>query len=172
MAQINFDPNDYEPSKGFDILPAGQYTVMITNSDIKLTKAGDGEYVWIEYTVLDGEHENRRLWSNHNVKNKNEEAEKIAKSEMSAICAACGIKGRLDDTNQLHDVPMRVGVSIRRGKDGYADQNQIRSWAPANATRETAAPAQQDQRRSPPPPRAPSAPPAKPVPAWKKQPSA
>ena len=38
-------------STGFDPLPAGWYFATITESELKTTKAGNGEYISIKYEV-------------------------------------------------------------------------------------------------------------------------
>lgn len=115
MAQFQFKaseaPASTMPTRG--PLPAGQYEVIISNSDIKATKAGDGEYIELEMQVTDGEHSGRRLWERLNISNPNKKAEDIAKAALGELCVACGIDD-MTDTEQLHDIPLLAVVEIDR----------------------------------------------------------
>ena len=42
MATLNFNANEVEPSTGFDPIPAGKYQAVITDSEMKPTKTGNG----------------------------------------------------------------------------------------------------------------------------------
>jgi hypothetical protein len=55
MVQINFDASQVDPSVPFEVLPSDKYLVEITHSEMKVTKAGDGSYLELELTVLDGQ---------------------------------------------------------------------------------------------------------------------
>nr|MBA2479818.1 DUF669 domain-containing protein [Planctomycetota bacterium] len=65
MSLINFDATQFEPSTGKDPVPAGKYIAAIVESTMKPTKSGNGQYLEIEYQILDGEHKGRKLWSRH-----------------------------------------------------------------------------------------------------------
>ena len=52
MTQLNFDASQVDPSVPFEVLPSDKYIVEITKSEMKPTKAGDGAYLELEYTVL------------------------------------------------------------------------------------------------------------------------
>jgi len=45
MASLNFNANDIEPLGSFDPLPIGEYTVVISASEMKDTKTGKGQYL-------------------------------------------------------------------------------------------------------------------------------
>ena len=55
MATINFNANEVEPSVGFEAIPAGKYQAVIVDSDMKPNKAGTGEYLQLEFEVIEGE---------------------------------------------------------------------------------------------------------------------
>lgn len=145
MAQFNFNVNDAPVAqpRTYGPLPAGDYPVVITKSDLKPTKAGTGHYIELELQVTDGEHTGRRLWERLNVDNPNKQAEDIAKAALGQLCAAVGVLD-MEDTEQLHDIPFVVAVEIDRKEP---DRNRIVSYmgasapAPAPAPRAPAAPA-------------------------------
>lgn len=131
MARFSFNSNDApamtSPSRG--PLPAGQYEVVITKSDIKPTKAGTGEYIELEMQVVDGPHSGRRIWERLNVSNPNKQAEDIAKAALGALCVATG-KLDMEDTEELHDIPFIVSLEIDR-KD--PERNRVMGYGQASA---------------------------------------
>jgi hypothetical protein len=130
MANLNFDATTVEPNTGFDPIPPGRYNVMLTDSDYMPTKAGDGHYLKLTFKVIEGEYINRLIWSNLNLDNPNPKAVEIAQRELSALCRACD-RLQIDDSQELHGIPISAQVKIRKGTGGYADQNTISAFKPA-----------------------------------------
>ena len=91
MATLNFNANEVEPSVGFDAIPAGKYQAVIVDSDMKPNKAGTGEYLQLEFEIIDGEYKGRKVWERLNLANPNAQAVAIARGRLSAICRAVGV---------------------------------------------------------------------------------
>jgi hypothetical protein len=102
MAALNFNAAKVEPQQSFDALPPGRYEVIISESEMKDTKAGTGQYLQLTWTVVGGQHEGRKLWSRLNLVNPNATAVSIAERELSAICHCVGILVP-QDSEELHD---------------------------------------------------------------------
>lgn len=115
MPVFDFDVSTYEAPKrtSFEPLPPGDYNAMITDSQMKITKAGTGEYLELTIQIIDGAHSGRRLWERLNVVNANKVAEEIARSQLNGIKLACNID-KLESSEQLHDVPFVVSLDIDR----------------------------------------------------------
>jgi len=129
MANLNgFNANDVEPSTSFDPLPAGKYLAAITGSEMKSTKAGDGSYLELTLTVLEGEYKNRTLWARLNLDNPNKLAVKIARSELSAICRAVGVMQPRDSV-ELQNLPLVVTVKVKKRDDTGDLVNEIKGYA-------------------------------------------
>ena len=62
MSTINFNANEVEPSTGYDPIPAGKYQAVITESEMKPTKTGNGQYLQLEFEIIEGEYKNRKVW--------------------------------------------------------------------------------------------------------------
>ena len=129
MAQINFNANEVEPTAGFEPLPAGDYVAAIVQSEMKATKAGDGQYLQLNWQVLEGEYKNRIVFDRLNLHNRNETAVKIAQGTLSAICRAVGVMTP-QDSSQLHDIPCRVKVRLTRDQNGDLTNNEIVKYEP------------------------------------------
>jgi len=132
MATLNFDANQVEPSTGKDPIPAGKYVAAITASEMKPTKNGAGQYLELEYQVLDGEHKNRKLWSRHNLQHSNAQTVQIARGELSAICRALGIMTPKDSA-ELHNLPLTVTVKLKKREDNGEMTNEVTAWAKKDA---------------------------------------
>lgn len=130
MAQFKFDANSYTPVGGAAVtrapLPKGEYPAIIIDTDIKTTKAGDGQYIELAMQVIDGEHSGRRIWDRLNVSNPNKQAEDIAKAALQSLCLALGVS-TLTDTGELHDKPFILQLDIDR-KD--PTRNRVMAYLP------------------------------------------
>lgn len=178
MAALNFDANTVAPSEAFSPIPAGDYNMVISHSEMKPTKDGQGWYLELKLTVLDGPHKGRTIFDRLNLGNSNETAVKIAQQTLSAICHATGVL-QVADSGQFHDKPMKVAVKVKPGTTGYPDpKNEVKGYGaisgfapvppPVAAAVPPAAPPVFVPQAAPPvapPPVAPVAPPAPPAPA-------
>ena len=72
MADLRgFDASTVEPATDFDPIPAGKYLGVISDSEFKPTKSGNGNFLELTFEVLEGEYKGRRLWSRLNLDNPN-----------------------------------------------------------------------------------------------------
>ena len=78
MSTLNFNASDVEPNLGFEAIPAGKYTAVITDSEMRETKTGNGQYLWLEFEIIGGDHKGRKLWSRLNLVNPNPDAVRMA----------------------------------------------------------------------------------------------
>jgi hypothetical protein len=146
MADLNFNANEVDPSAGFGLIPRGDYDAVIVSSERKATKSGDGFYLSLTFQIIAGEFQNRKLWSNLNLWNKNEQATQIARGDLSAICRSVGVL-TVKDSSELHNKPLKISLAIKKNKQSDEDENRIvgykaRHAGPATATAApTAAPA-------------------------------
>lgn len=166
-----FDATQVQPQEPFAVIPAGKYKIQAIASEIRATNDGNGQYLWFEHEILDGEHAGRKLFERLNLWNSNQQAVEIAQRTLSAMCHATG-QLHVADSDELHFKPMIVTVRVRPagpGKDGkqYDARNEIRGYEPANGS----APAQAAPATAAPAP-APATPAAAPSAAampWKRK---
>lgn len=178
MAQLGFDASAVEPSAPFEVLPPGKYQVQIVQSEMRPTRAGDGQFLWLEMDILAGPHAGRKLWDQLNLVNRSQQTVEIAQRRLSAICHAVG-RLQVADSEELHFRPMLATVKVKPegpDKQGVHRQakNEIEGYeplpgAPARPAAAPARPAAAPAR----PAAAPSAPHAPPpasgsVPPWRR----
>ena len=142
MANLNgFNANDVEPTTPFEPIPAGKYLAAITASEIKATKKGDGSYLQLEFTVLDGPCKGRKVWDRLCINHPNDLTQKIARGNLSAICRAVGVL-QPRDSAELHNIPLLNTVKCRKRDDNGEIANEIKGYAAAESD-DSPAPAQQ-----------------------------
>ena len=137
-----FDATQIEPMASFDIMPAGKYPMVFTDSEMKDTAAGTGQYLQLTAEIIDGEFKGRKIWVRLNLINPNQTAVDIANREFSSICQAVG-KPYVTDSAELHNIPFLGDVKIEPAKNGYEARNGMKGYAPLAGGSSTPAPARQ-----------------------------
>lgn len=128
MANLNgFNANEVEPAATFDPVPAGKYLAVITESEMKPTKAGTGQYLQLTFQVIEGEFKGRLLWARLNLDNPSAMAVQIARSELSSICRAIGVM-QPRDSLELHSLPLVVSVGCKKRDDTGELANEIKGY--------------------------------------------
>ena len=124
--KIEVSNNDFSP------LAPGIYNAQITDATPKVTKAGNGQYLSLQFTVITQTGNERRVWTNLNLVNPNPVAEDIAKKELASICKAVGIE-------KLPAVELLLGkkLAIKVAVDG--DRNNIKGYRAIAGAQLTAA---------------------------------
>jgi hypothetical protein len=133
-----FDATTVEPNSGYEVLPPGNYLLQIVQSEMRSTRDGSGQYLFLELDVLDGQYAGRKLFDRIHLVNANPEAVQIAQRTLSSICRAAG-KMQVNNSEQLHFIPMRASVRVRPPKGNYGESNTIR-YLPREAAEVVAAP--------------------------------
>ena len=116
----------------FKPLKAGWYPAELVKSELKTTKDKKGKYLSFQFKVTedanDESSEGRFVFTNLNIVNSNETAVKIAHSDLKAICEAVGHKGELEDTVDLHNIPLMIKVSYKPETPDWPAKNEIKGY--------------------------------------------
>jgi hypothetical protein len=124
-----FDAEEVEPQVAGELLPDGWYPAIITRSTTKITNSGNGQYLELEFQVIDGPAKSRRVWDRLNLDNPNATAVEIARASLSAICHAVGVlKPKSED--ELHDKPLEIKVATQPAKGEYGPSNVVKGYRP------------------------------------------
>ena len=134
------DPN--EPNR-FEPLPRGDYECIVIDTNIKDTKAGTGKYIEVTLQVVDGPASGRRLWDRLNYDNPSRPAMEMAKESLDKLCIAVGLTGKMQHTEQLHDIPLIVSVDIDRKDE---TRNRIGDYLKLGGTSSKPAPSVTDKK--------------------------
>lgn len=134
MVALNFSARTVAPNASLEPLPSGTYDAIITNSQEKPTKDGQGSYVEFEFTVRhpDPSLNNRKVFDRLNLRNKSQQAVDIAYGTLSAICHVTQ-RYDIQDTAQLHGIPLKVIVAkVSRDDRPGEFSNDVKGYKDAN----------------------------------------
>lgn len=120
MGEI-FNPNNVEPEDGFKPVPPGWYPATIERAEVRETKAGTGNYLSLQFSILGNSYGNRKVFTNINLKNPNKTCEDIGHRELASLCLALRIAGLQSSDELLNkDLRIKVKVTAPKGKEGEA----------------------------------------------------
>lgn len=127
MAQLGmtFDPNTVAPSTGGGggLHPTGDYEFEIQISEVGPNKKGTGTVLKMEVFNTgrdDADLKGKKIYANINLTNESAQAQSIGQGEFSALCAAIGETGSVEDSEQLHFRPFYARVKHEQAKDWKA----------------------------------------------------
>lgn len=150
MASLSgFDATVVEPSVGFEVMPAGDYTSVITESGYQQNKAGTGEFLKVTFQIIDGQHKGRNIWTQLNLKHPSSQTIQFAQAELSAICRAVGVL-KPNDSQELHNLPLTLVVGVEKRKDTGELTNRIKGYRPKNGNGNHPSPAAAQTSTTPP----------------------
>ena len=150
LSSYNFNAEEIEPSSSFDPIPAGWYKAIISNSEMKPTRDGYGEYLSLTLQVIEGQYENRLVFARLNLKNANDKAVDIARKDLAAICRAVGVMSP-QASEELHDIPLMIKVKVRPASGDYEASNDIGGYKTVEGQDLTPAPKAASKPQTPPP---------------------
>ena len=126
MANLNgFNANEVDPAVGFDPIPAGKYLAIITESEMKPTKAGTGQYLQLTFQVLEGQYKGRLVWARLNLDN-------IAKALLDALEHG----GIYEDDSQIDRLEI-VRASVIKSVAVIVEINEINAIQPHQTENQT-----------------------------------
>ncbi len=129
MSNLNFNAETVEPQSDFSPIPAGEYLVMVTSSEIKDTKSGQGQYLQMTLQVLDGAYKNRLVFDRINTQNTNPIAQEIGQRALSALCHAVNVL-HISNSFQLHNIPFIARLVVTKS-DQYGNSNEVKAYKSA-----------------------------------------
>ena len=139
MAQLNFNAAEIDTTSR-DAIPSGTYEAVVTDSEMRPTKNGQGVGINLTFEILsDGPAKGRKVFVWINYEHPKVEAQRIGREELASLCKAVGVVN-LTDTAQLHDLPLLIAVGIDRNDP---TRNVVKSY------KAKPAPAAQTAQKSP-----------------------
>lgn len=137
MAMLNMNVENVDTSVSYDPVPAGEYVVVVTDSEVKETKTGTGKYLELTLEIQEGEFSGRRIWDRLNLWNQNEKTAEIALRQLAQLAKACG-RGVIGDSSELHGIPVVAIVKVREDAK-FGASNEVKGYKPFQVTATTPA---------------------------------
>lgn len=119
MSNLGFDVSEYETN----VMEPGWQNLFIKDSEIRDNKNKDGRILSLTIVVKDGRYKDRQFFKNLNIFNKSSTAEQIARSEVSKIAKAIGVKAK--DHEELRFKPFQGLLDVEKD-EGYDAKNVIK----------------------------------------------
>ena len=132
MAQLKFNAAEVDTTSR-DAIPSGTYEAVVTDSETRATKNGNGMGINLTFEILsEGPANGRKVFAWINYENASAKAQQIGREELASLCKAVGV-ANLTDTNQLHNLPLMVTVGVDRNDP---TRNVVKKYA-AKAAQQT-----------------------------------
>lgn len=132
LSQLGYSPETTEANTGFDALPAGEYPAVATEAELKDTKAGTGKYLKVTFEIIEGNGKGRKVFTNFNLVNPNQDAVQIGHAQLKEWATAAG-NPNAKDTSELIHKPVVLKLTVKKDEE-YGDGNEVKSYKPYGAT--------------------------------------
>ena len=116
------DENPFAP------IPEDWYEAEIIKSELKDTRDKKGKFLSLNFKVTDGDFDGRFVFTNLNLVNDSDTAVRIARADLKKICMAVGHEGELEDSLDLHNIPMMIKVSVTPETPQWPSKNEIKDF--------------------------------------------
>lgn len=125
--ELNLEDIDENAS---DLLPDGEYNVMVSDIELKDTASGEGKYVAIELTTMgNATNNNRKIWPNYNIVNGNAVAQNIGRAELKKMMKVAGYAKYNDPVmDELRGLKFSAKTKVKKGNDGYSDKVEVKGY--------------------------------------------
>src|SRR5262249_19315129 len=121
-----FDVDTEQGTQPFSLVPPGKYAAEIEDASIGPTKNGAGQLIGLRWRIVEGEYENRVVFSSILIKHTNPDAQRFGKQLFRDICFSAGLTGKVSDLEAVKFKKVSIRVGIQKDKDGiYSDKNKI-----------------------------------------------
>ena len=115
----------------FAPLEAGEYPVMLMESNKMENSKGTGFYWKFVFKVTEGESKGRLLFANLNLIHTNPKAVEMSEMTLGKIATAAGFgEVVIKNTDELHGSEMMVKIVITPATSQYAASNEIKAYLP------------------------------------------
>lgn len=126
MATISFNAAEVQPTS-FDALPPGSYEAVVSNSESRPMKSGNGMGFNFEFEIISGNFKGRKVFVWITFEHRTSpQAQQIGREQLSALCRAVGVT-QLNDTVQLHNLPLMITLGIDKNDP---TRNVVKAYKP------------------------------------------
>jgi hypothetical protein len=128
MPSLNFDASQV-PETSFDPLPAGDYLVWITESDIPTDDQGNQKVTITMEVIEPQQYAGRKAWDSFTLENyQNPKWAETGRQILATVCRAIGVMSPRE-TEELHGIPFCVRLEVDAWKDGSIHNKVVARWS-------------------------------------------
>lgn len=125
---IDFNPVQYDLQTAMEKMPAGWYKAVINAAAIEETAAKNGIYLKLEFKIIDGPFNGRKVYNNFNLKNPNQQTVEIAMKQLATLCGCINKWNRISNTDELLNIPLQIKLSDK----GDSEYNDVKGYRDIN----------------------------------------
>lgn len=126
MAELKVKVHETESWNCVDVVPDGEYTVVVIKSDVRLSRSRKSRRMRLLLKITEGEFSGYRLLDCTYLMHSQPAPVLHGRRKLAALCVATGINA-LGDSSQFHDIPIRIIVRNRYDRNGKP-ASEIREW--------------------------------------------
>jgi hypothetical protein len=124
MASLAGRYDEEADAPSFEVMPAGEYNLELTEAEIKATKDGKGELLKHTIRVIDGPYEGKLIFSNFNLQNANPQTMKMGNEAFKALRDVIDVP-KPEDTDELCFKSFAGIVKVIPKKGEYDEKNDV-----------------------------------------------
>ena len=126
--EILVDLTDVEVNSS-SLLPKGEYAVTVSGAEVKDTFSGTGNYLQVNFKVMEGDRKGSYLKDIFNLNNPNPVAVKIGQERLKKLMIAAGKTNFVLSTpDDLVGLRVLASVDVKK-RDGYKDINDVKEYS-------------------------------------------
>jgi len=142
-----FNPGDHEPAGDFTPLPPGDYHAFIEKAEVKDTKKKDGQYLKLQFSIVEKKFDGRKVFSNINLSNPNQKCVEIGIAEMTSLGLALGLAS-ISDTSELIEKVLLLKLKVKAADGSHEAENEVRAYKPADGNSPVSQPSSEGGQNS------------------------
>lgn len=118
---------EVKPASGYNVVPTGEYDVVVSKAEIKETKSG-GSMLILGYEVQSGDQAGKTIKHTMNIVNQSAEATRIGLETLKRVAIATGHKNpnKIADTDELINKNPFL-VIVEEVQDGEYKNNKVKA---------------------------------------------
>lgn len=119
----------------FTPIPKGDYVLKVTETGLKNTKDGTGQYISLTFTVMGPKYQGRKVFAIINLINKSMEAQRIGRQQLKSLITASGAAVEMvNDTDQLIGMTCGARVEIEESEQ-WGAKNRVKRFMKPEAVK-------------------------------------
>lgn len=138
MARLDANLSETQEFGSYQPVPPGEYEVEIINSDIKQTRSGENQVVFI-YEIANGDYRGMQVFDRLSLFSMDPRVKEMSQRKLKTIAISCGLPNPnyVADTAEFHGRHMITKLAIREyNGNQYQD---VKSYSPLNSSNRTPA---------------------------------
>lgn len=135
MARIDHDIETYPESEGGAAIPAlppgeiQEVKAELTHSELVQNSNRTGNVLKLEFTAI-SPYKGQKVWANLNIKHTSAKAQEIGRGQLTQLCKAVGKSGIVEDSLELHNIPLSILIRGVVGSGMHAPKNEVIKYMP------------------------------------------